>query len=194
MPTKIIAHRIPVMLDMMPRGDIKVMDLGDWKDGLLAKEIRKRGYDTVTVGIERADKIVDLEKGRLPFKSGSFDCIVAGELFEHIFNLRKLLSEVRRVLKKGGALIVSVPNSASLVDRMKVLTGRLPTNAALGDYLEDHGHVRDFNWSIAREYLAEAGFKISEERTDGVIFRNKVLWRGGMRSLGNSIIMKAKRS
>lgn len=46
-----------------------------------------------------------------PFKDNYFDCVVAYEMIEHIARPTKLLKEIKRVLKKGGTLFVSTPNS-----------------------------------------------------------------------------------
>jgi SAM-dependent methyltransferase len=45
----------------------------------------------------------------LPFKSGSFDVVACTEVLEHVENPRQALSEMRRVLKRGGKLLLSVP-------------------------------------------------------------------------------------
>ncbi len=59
-------------------------------------------------------KKVKLLKGdvmmRLPFKSNTFDKVVMSEVCEHLPDDIKGLREVRRVLKKDGRLIVTVPN------------------------------------------------------------------------------------
>ena len=45
----------------------------------------------------------------LPFKDSTFDAIVSFEVFEHIFNIDEVLSELWRVLKPDGQLLLSVP-------------------------------------------------------------------------------------
>ncbi|MDP2632338.1 MAG: glycosyltransferase [Candidatus Curtissbacteria bacterium] len=45
----------------------------------------------------------------LPFKNNSFDLIVATEVLEHVADLEKTVSELKRVVKKGGYILVSVP-------------------------------------------------------------------------------------
>ncbi|MDA8277327.1 MAG: class I SAM-dependent methyltransferase [Actinomycetota bacterium] len=45
----------------------------------------------------------------LPFPDETFDIILVSEVLEHIFEDRKVLSEVKRVLKKNGAAAASVP-------------------------------------------------------------------------------------
>lgn len=44
-----------------------------------------------------------------PFHESEFDSVVINEVFEHVFNPDGFLSEVRRVLKPGGALLMTVP-------------------------------------------------------------------------------------
>jgi len=47
----------------------------------------------------------------LPFPSNYFDCIVLSEVLEHLTDERKTLIELRRVLKKGGIILLTVPNA-----------------------------------------------------------------------------------
>lgn len=46
----------------------------------------------------------------IPFKKDTFDITVAFEVFEHIQDWRKFLSEIRRVTKKNGKIFISTPN------------------------------------------------------------------------------------
>lgn len=184
-------HRIEILLSMVEMGG-SVLNLGDKNNSPITRELRKMNKSVKTLDLENSDIRYEIGEDPLPFKNKSFDCVVAGEIFEHVFHLRKLLKEVKRVLKKGGYLVMTTPNSVSLVDRAKVLIGKLPTNCATGDCIEDHGHVRDFNWDMARRYLREAGFKIVEEKTDGVIFRNKNFLPHSPKTWGNCIIIKAR--
>ncbi len=45
----------------------------------------------------------------LPFPNQCFDSIVCFEVLEHIFNLEEIMTEIRRVLKPGGKLLISLP-------------------------------------------------------------------------------------
>lgn len=51
----------------------------------------------------------DLMK-KLPFKSNTFDKIVMSEVTEHLPDDVRGLKEVKRVLKRGGTLVLTVPN------------------------------------------------------------------------------------
>lgn len=49
----------------------------------------------------------------LPMADHSIDCFVSMETFEHIASPERLLTEIRRVLKKGGSGYISTPNGKS---------------------------------------------------------------------------------
>ncbi len=44
-----------------------------------------------------------------PFKNEEFDSVLANEVFEHVFNPTEFLTEVNRVLKMDGKLLLTVP-------------------------------------------------------------------------------------
>lgn len=69
------------------------------------------GVDIQTSGHNHKESKVDIfyDGKALPFADGHFDAVVCFEVFEHIFNIEEVLSEIRRVLKDGGQLVVSVP-------------------------------------------------------------------------------------
>jgi len=46
---------------------------------------------------------------KLPFKSNYFDSIVCTQVFEHVCDLDGLIKEMRRVLKKNGVILLTVP-------------------------------------------------------------------------------------
>jgi len=45
----------------------------------------------------------------LPFEDNEFDCVVLGQLLEHVYDEKRAASEALRVLRTGGRLIVNVP-------------------------------------------------------------------------------------
>ena len=52
----------------------------------------------------------------LPFRDASFDALFAGELIEHLDDPTRGLREFRRVLKPGGALVLTTPNRLRLAN------------------------------------------------------------------------------
>jgi len=51
---------------------------------------------------------VDLNK-KLPFADEEFDTVILSDVLEHIMHPKKLLEEIRRILKKDGKLLMNVP-------------------------------------------------------------------------------------
>src|SRR5438876_6258223 len=105
---------------------------------LNAELARKRGFDSFGL---------DLEKEDLPIEDNSFDLVTLLEVIEHINHKKHLLSEIYRVLKDNGHLIVTTPDARIPVwwirDRLfgtpgigklvfKLRTGRFP------DKLDSH--------------------------------------------------------
>lgn len=95
-------------------------------------------------GIEVAR--IDLESERLPWPDGSVDVVVCNQVLEHLKNVWLPMSEMHRVLRPGGRAVLSVPNLASLHNRVLLALGRQPTS------IRTFGpHVRGFAF---REFCA----------------------------------------
>lgn len=56
-------------------------------------------------------KKVDLEDGRFPFDDNSLDVVFCTEVLEHLKRPEGCLAEIKRVLKKDGKAVFSVPNA-----------------------------------------------------------------------------------
>jgi len=76
-------------------------------------EAAKLGLETVWADVEEP----------LPFADESFDVVVAAELLEHLQEPERLTAEAGRVLRPGGTLAGSVPNSFRLKNRLRFLAG-----------------------------------------------------------------------
>jgi SAM-dependent methyltransferase len=114
----------------------RVMDIGGGS-GLLITALSEIAEQSVILDIESCElhdigrnnpKVCGLcanvEIG-LPFKNDYFDVIIASELLEHLNHPRSFFSECHRVLKKGGTLIITTPNSDNLTYK---LFHRLPAS------------------------------------------------------------------
>lgn len=164
--------RVNIMFQLA-EGSKKILDIGDINNSLLSNKLREK-HDVITADIRKgADLHVNLENG-LRIK-GKYDTIVAGEVFEHVYKLRKLLKDINKIMTPNGRLILSVPNVCNLKSRIKVLIGRLPTYCADADDIEREigGHVRDFNARKIKSILEETGFKIQEVKSNGLWLHNR---------------------
>jgi SAM-dependent methyltransferase len=60
------------------------------------------------------DVMVDLDGGRLPFRTGTFDIVMLDQVVEHLLNVVPLLQECHRVLKEGGWIYLTTPHFSNL--------------------------------------------------------------------------------
>lgn len=96
---------------------------------------------------------LDIERDPLPAADASFDIVIANQVIEHTKELFWIFSEIARVLRPGGLLIVGVPNLASLHNRVLLLFGEQPSA------IETLGpHVRGFTAPALRRFIEVGGF------------------------------------
>ena len=90
----------------------------------------KLGEDTFTLQSESINlKVarVNIENEPLPFEDDTFDFILLSEVIEHMeVDPMYMLSEINRVLKTGGTLVVTTPNCASTWAIHKIINGVEP--------------------------------------------------------------------
>lgn len=119
----------------------------------------------------------DIERTSLPFDDESFDIALFNELFEHLrINPIFTLSEVLRILKPGGIILMSTPNLRSLNGLKSFLLHNRGAWCAPDVYdeyskldtLGHMGHVREYTTREVEEFLTRIGFEPMER-----IYRDK---------------------
>lgn len=111
-----------------PRPGARILDVGCY-DGYLLRQLGRR-CRTEGVGIDisfhalRLARRLTSDEGHhfvlssaapLPFGTGVFDVIVCSEILEHLPDLGWALTEISRVLAKGGRLYATMPNALDQV-------------------------------------------------------------------------------
>lgn len=96
----------------------------------------------------------------MPYESNYFDIITAFDVIEHFPEPPfKLLGEIKRILKRDGTLIGSVPNLLSTARRMRYLLGRHPymhfDEWISGKY---YGHYRECTRKEWKIIIESSGF------------------------------------
>ena len=99
----------------------KILDVGNSNGTLGTLSDNKHFYVAIDF-TGTPSIIVDLEEGRLPFRSNTFDCVVCADVLEHINNLHTIFDEIFRVSSRY--VIISVPNMQVFQLRWKFLWGR----------------------------------------------------------------------
>lgn len=111
----------------------------------------------------------DRDPMRLPFEDDQFDAVICWETMEHFnFNPVPFLRDLRRVVRPGGRLLLTVPNQAKMDLRLKLLFGcsvRTPIPHYFGE-IEDPQHMkyaphwREYTLSEMMELVIGCGFKV----------------------------------
>jgi len=114
-------HRYSTVLDIVYGKDVLDVASGEGYGSALISDVARTvtGVDMATDAIEHAVatysdkkklKFVQGSVTQLQFKDSSFDVVVSFETIEHLSEQEQMLSEIRRVLRDDGFLVLSSPN------------------------------------------------------------------------------------
>jgi SAM-dependent methyltransferase len=141
----------------------KLLDFGcGW--GMYLAAARSVGWDAVGIEVDSA-KIDFLSRHGLEavqgdlldrlFADSSFDAVIAQQVFEHLYDPLAYLEEIRRILKPGGILFISVPNYGGLKAKLRGASWHMISPIA---------HVRYFTSKTLSRCLTGHGFSIVRKR------------------------------
>ena len=140
-------------------------------NGLLSKELRAAGHDTVCADINReSPDYVFADLGQpLPFADAEFDSVLCLEGVEHIVNSSALIRELCRVTKSGGRIIISLPNVQNAFSRFSFLcTGCfflfppwMSRHLKPGEMI-DRGHISPLSFMHLRYLFGEYDARLIE--------------------------------
>src|SRR3954451_13121304 len=113
----------------------------------------------------------DAEKDAFPYPNEHFSTVLCGELIEHLFeDPMHLMSEVNRILKPGGHLVLTTPNVAALRGISAILQGYHPgffhayiKPAESGEV--DARHNREYTPREIHRLLETSGFEVARLKT-----------------------------
>jgi 2-polyprenyl-3-methyl-5-hydroxy-6-metoxy-1,4-benzoquinol methylase len=148
------------LLDSKP---LLILDIG-CGTGLNAGILKKMGHDIKGIDVSEAGvdkfvsegfegKVADASES-IPYEDETFDLVYASEIIEHVADTESLLREINRVLKPGGAVLLSTPNSSFWVYRLFALLGTTLSE------LQHVGHIRFFSVSSLTTFIENSDFSI----------------------------------
>jgi 2-polyprenyl-3-methyl-5-hydroxy-6-metoxy-1,4-benzoquinol methylase len=174
---------------------VTLLDVGT-QTGALAVFAKKLGINVAAVDLDYfAEKFAAASRNHgvdyrccnvtteaLPFADGSFDYVTYLDVIEHhAHSPKRVMTEIHRVLKPGGCVIISTPNQASIYNRLALLAGRsitdpLPyffeTTAEMTPY---PGHHREYVRAELLYVLDRTNFDIVESRVIDESLRPELL-------------------
>lgn len=174
--------RLKKIIEILKRiSPSKLLDIGcgsGYLIGELSKNIDAKfyGIDVYPNQIKDCEyKIADITEG-IPFNNELVDCVILGEVIEHVPNPDFILKEIYRVLKKDGYLVISTPNLVSWSNRIMVLLGIQPfftetsSEVNLGRYFKFlgqggkvQGHLKIFTFKSLEEILLKSNFNVLDK-------------------------------
>lgn len=124
--------------------------LSDFSDGMVATTKETVGnYDNIEY------KVLDIQQ--IPYKDDSFDAVIANMMLYHVPNIKKGLTEVRRVLKCGGAFYCATYGEHGIIEYLsKILFEYRVEDKINKNFTLQNGHEilsRTFSSVEKKEYI-----------------------------------------
>jgi SAM-dependent methyltransferase len=140
----------------------------------VTKMLQKRvgRYESADIAPGRAMRVLDIEA--IAAADASYDCVVCSHVLEHVDDA-KALSEIYRVLKPGGVVLIMLP-----VIEGWTATYENPAVISAEDRKRHYGqadHVRYYGADV-RQRIASAGFALEEFTAEGPDVLTYALQRG----------------
>jgi 2-polyprenyl-3-methyl-5-hydroxy-6-metoxy-1,4-benzoquinol methylase len=168
---------------------LRVLDIG-CGEGHFAEVLVRDGAEVVAIDVAEEPlrrararhpaldvRLVEPE-APLPLEDASFDVVWAGETIEHVADTSQWLSEVRRVLRSGGLVLLSTPDHGPL-SRLRLALSRKAFEAHF-DPRSDH--LRFYTRRVLADLLADFGLEdVAVARAGGLPGARRVLLASGRR-------------
>jgi 2-polyprenyl-3-methyl-5-hydroxy-6-metoxy-1,4-benzoquinol methylase len=184
------------LMAYVPLDAREVLDIGSAK-GLFGELLKKRQKCTVT-GVDIDNEMIKIASGRLDsvisgdiedlLDKGAlekYDCILCGDVLEHLNNPWKVVGALKKHLRKGGLFIASTPNVMNWAVIFEQIRGRweyVPASILSGT------HIRFFTKQCLEELFIDAGYEIKEVSLQSFELPPQGLaFIESLRSLGNDL-------
>jgi SAM-dependent methyltransferase len=144
---------------------IKILEIGSGK-GFMLRYLTDEGHDVQGVDMDAAAiaecdsdlRIHQADATELPFEDNSFDIVLSLDLFEHVPDSDRHLTEVRRVLKNDGHYLLQTPNKWTNVPFESLRFFRKYGIRHTFDFLKPPEHCALHSYRQVRKRFRKHGF------------------------------------
>ena len=150
-------------------GGHRLLDVG-CGDGAFSCYVRNRFKEIH--GVEIAKKAADVAKRRgmivgimdlnskhVPYRKGSFDVVTCLDVIEHVFDPISVLSEIHRVLRPRGQLVLTTPNIRYFRPLFKLIFKGVFPHTTTDSFVWGGGHLHYFTRKDLEGLLRRATFR-----------------------------------
>ena len=148
----------------------RILDIGCGK-GYTARLFKERFQAKYVAGIEIDPEaaeiarhtiddvyVINLDEKPIPFQANTFDLIILADIIEHLREPEKLLSQIHKIIKTEGQVIVCIPNVRNWrILWMLVLKSEWKYE---NEGIMDKTHLRFYTKKSATRLFSESGFII----------------------------------
>lgn len=151
----------------------KVLDVG-CGDAVFARLMPEFEWHGVDINTEKAQDLLDPDGGpgevlkslceqdlmKPPYMwgAGHFDAVISSECLEHVWDLRVVHKEAKRLLKREGIYIISTPNFDWLQNHLEHFRRLMPVEGQSWTW----EHIRHYNFDNHKEHLNSVGFVVDK--------------------------------
>lgn len=130
----------------------------------------KSGADMLLVNLDPQNEQLKSKNypNLIPLADETMDFVFALEIIEHLTSPVHMLSEVRRVLKKGGRILITTPNITRIGSLFKLSIGRSNLDYLMSrDYYDENDewrpHFREYSMEELANLLIKLRFKVADK-------------------------------
>ena len=131
---------------------------------LYATEFDQNAIDFINTNFDADCFLGDLKNAKYP--NNFFDLIHVSHVIEHVTDLDEFITEIKRVLKKGGFVCIGTPDSSSFL--YKLYNNLMFLNFKVPKIIDGIEHTFIFSNKLLSNFAHKYNFKIVEHYSEGM--------------------------